>query len=241
MDIVFNSTLFFGVEQYFVYDSFLHCQEASGAWHLSSRGRQSLPGKRAPQTFPSECADAQWGEGALLVWLRLIQQKDPLLENVHVADGAVCVAGMVILFRSTLLDRVSGVKCALKGRCCISIASFEADRQSSLRFPQSSWCSPCLQTVNKCQCVLRTDVCCSVLGSEITFPGPAHSFPLDHKSGSRQVNHQSRQGDNLSRAEPALCGSTPSKTSLTQSSRPEERTHWSSCTLSVQPRHTQGC
>lgn len=67
----------------------------------------------------------------MLVWLRLIQQKDPLLENVHVADGAVCVAGMVILFRSTLLDRVSGVKCALKGRCCISIASFEADRQSS--------------------------------------------------------------------------------------------------------------
>lgn len=110
-----------------------------------------------------------------------------------------------------------------------------------LRFPQSSRCSPCLQTVNKCQCVLRTDVCCSVLGSEITFPGLAHSFPLDHKSSSRQVNHKSRQGDNLSRAEPALCGSMPSKTSLTQFSRPEEQTHWFSCTLSVQPRHTQGC
>lgn len=74
-------------------------------------------------------------EGALLVWLRLIKQKDPLLEYVHVADGTVRVAGMVILFRSTLLYRVSGVKCALKRRCCISIASFEADRQSSPPLP----------------------------------------------------------------------------------------------------------
>lgn len=91
------------------------------------------PVKEHPKHFPLSVQMPS--EGALLVWLRLIKQKDPLLEYVHMADRTVRVAGMVILFRSTLLYRVSGVKCALKRRCCISIASFQADRQSSPPLP----------------------------------------------------------------------------------------------------------
>lgn len=118
------------------------------------------------------------------------------------------------------------MKCVWNGDAVFPLLPLRLMVNPPLCFPQSSRCSLCLQTVNKCQRVLWTDVCCSVLGSEITFPGPAHSLPLDHKGGGRQVNHPSPnkgticQGQNLHCVDPC-----PSKTSLIWSSWPEEQTH----------------
>lgn len=64
------------------------------------------------------------------------------------------MAGIAILFRSTLLYRVSGVKCVWNGDAVFPLLPLRLFVNPPLRFPQSSRCSLCLQTVNKCQCIL---------------------------------------------------------------------------------------